>query len=814
MKVLVLTYWSFKEPLIQAATLPYLKMIRNAQGGNGKIWLLCLEKPQLKLSAEELAKQKTSLHALGIELILRPYYPFGFKAILSWIGTLMRLVRLCRSEEIDVLHAFGSPAGSAAHLLHRWLRIPYVVDSYEPHAESMVENGSWHKRSWAFRILMHFERKITRSAKAVVATTDAMKQYSADTYGQIPGNFLVKPACVDLEQFNPDNIEGDLRRDLNLLDKIVCIYAGKIGGIYLKKEIFDFFVSCREYWGERFHVVLLSDSNPKVVTNLARASGFPMQEVTLRYAEHYQVPAYMELADFALNPVVPVPSKRYCTSIKDGEYWAMGLPVVIPANISDDSDLIRQHHLGAVLETLEPSAYQSAVHVIDHLLKENRTALRQRIRKAAMDYRSYKLAQEVYRSLYAPGGILSLPTKHFLALIYNSFGDPLYANLMHRYLKRQMERNPNYQLDLITFEQKQYAFEPQEERTTRVKLSGQRIYWHPLTYHSGEFMLFKKTIDFTAAFFKVIRISMRHKPSMFLAFANTSAAISVILSKLVGSKLLIYSYEPHSDFLADFGIWKRSGWRYRLLNYLENQAGKHANYVLTGTSHMVERLNGKVKGKVFRAPSGVDEHLFSFSAEARKDLRAQWSVSEDSKVVLYVGKFGGIYYREEIAQFCKAMLEQDEKLFFVFLTPTDYQEVRLFMEYAELPQASYLITEGKSPAEVNRFISASDIGLTAIPPLPNQKYRSPVKVGEYLLGGLPYITCRGVSEDDRLAEQHRVGVVIEAMDPLEAYRIIPEMHKLLREDPESLRMRCRSAGLSYRNRRVVDELLDDLLAEA
>lgn len=814
MKVLVLTYWSYKEPLIQAATLPYLKMIRNAQRGNGKIWLLCLEKPHLKLSAEELAEQRSALDALGIELILRPYHPFGFKAMLSWIGTLIRLVRLCRSEEIDVLHAFGSPAGSAAHLLHRWLRVPYVVDSYEPHAESMVENGSWQKRSWAFRILMHFERKIARSAKAVVATTDAMKHYSADTYGQIPGNFLVKPACVDLEQFNPDRIQGDLRSDLGLTDKIVCIYAGKIGGIYLKKEIFDFFVDCREHWGEQFHVVLLSDSDPRVVANLAQASGFPMEQITLKYMDHWQVPAYMELADFALNPVVPVPSKRYCTSIKDGEYWAMGLPVVIPANISDDSDLIRKHKLGAVLETLEPSAYSKAVEVIDELLKGDRVELRQRIRKAAEDYRSYELAREVYRSLYAPGAILSLPTKHFLALIYNSFGDPLYANLMHRYLKRQMELNPNYQLDLITFEQKQYALDPNEERTTQAHLSGQRIYWHPLTYHSGDFMLFKKTIDFTAAFFKVIRISMRHKPAMFLAFANTSAAISVILSKLVGSKLLIYSYEPHSDFLADFGIWKRSGWRYRLLNYLENRAGKHADYVLTGTSHMVEKLKGNVKGKVFRAPSGVDERLFSPAEESRKEMRAQWPVSDDSKVVLYVGKFGGIYYREEIAQFCKAMLEKDDQLFFVFLTPSDHREVQWIMEYADLPEESYLIAEGKTPEEVNAYISASDIGLTAIPPLPHQKYRSPVKVGEYLLGGIPYITCRGVSEDDSVAEEHRVGLVIEAMDPLEAHRIIPEMQKLLSEDPESLRKRCRNAGLSYRSRHVVDELLDELLTEA
>ena len=43
------------------------------------------------------------------------------------------------------------------------------------------------------------------------------------------------------------------------------------------------------------------------------------------------------------TPVKPVPTKRYCTPVKDGEYWALGLPVIITEGISDDSGIIREN---------------------------------------------------------------------------------------------------------------------------------------------------------------------------------------------------------------------------------------------------------------------------------------------------------------------------------------------------------------------------------------------------------------------------------------------------------------------------------------
>ncbi len=817
MNILVLTYWSFNEPLIHAWTLPYLRMIREVSEKEVHIHLLTLEKEGLRIPGDQISEVKARLEDEGITLIDRRYHKFGIAAMRAWLVNIILLRRYCKRHDIQVLHAFGSPAATAALTLSKLTAIPYVIDSYEPHVESMVENGSWKRGSLAHRLLRFFERRQARTASAVLGTTRGMRDYAAKTYHHIPRFFLHKPACVDLAFFNPERSHPDITREKLGIpnDAVVCVYAGKIGGIYLREEVFDFYAACIRHWGKRFRALMLSDLPEAEMKLLCSHAGIPQELILLRFVPHTTVPFFLRLADFAINPVKPVPSKRYCTSIKDGEYWAMGLPVVIPDHISDDSDLVRQKDIGAVLEALNDEAYNNAVLKIEKLLAlQDPQALKARIRSVAGEYRSVNIAIDAYRQLYGPDGYLYREEKRFFVVIYNSLRDPLFTNLVYSYILRQSTERPEYSFDLVTFEQKKYALTPQAADDERVRLTGQRIFWHPLTYHSGNFMFIKKSIDFLSAFAKLIRISLRGRPRLIIAFANTSAAISYMLARFIRTKLLVYSYEPHSEFLVEFGEWRRNGWRYRLLSSLEERVGRNADYILTGTSHMKAQLLPVAAGEVHRAPSSVDESVFFFRAKARDAKRAALQLSTQQKVLVYAGKFGGIYYEEEIGAFCQAMREKDPSWFFLFLSPTPPAEVHAALQKGGLPTSAYHLDEAHGAEAVAEWLSAADAGLTAIPPYPNQKFRSPVKVGEYLMCGLPYITCRGVSEDDTWAEEYHVGVVVDQIHSPSGTRVVELLNKLLSEDRDLLRERCRTTGIAYRGRQQVDTLFDKILQEA
>lgn len=817
--VLVITYWSYKEPLIQAYTLPYLRIMSGLLGEDAKIHLFTLEKPNMHLSDDDRRRMEDDLRNHGMVTFSRGYHRFGLRAMVAWLLNLITLARYCRRNKIAVLHAFGSPAGTSAHILSILTRLPYIIDSYEPHAEAMVENGSWKKRSLAYLLLIAFERLQTRRACAVLATTAAMSEYAAKTYRHVPRVLIPRPACVDTEQFNYTKNYARTRADIGFTDEhIVCVYAGKIGGIYLKQEIFDFFKACCDFWGARFRVIMLSDVAPAEMRQLVSAAGLPDDTIFLRQVPHTEVAAYLAMADFGINPVKPVPSKRYCTSIKDGEYWAMGLPVVIPAHISDDSELIRRYRIGAVLDRLDRPAYDAAVRELDQQLAPGRSdrlaadAIRRRIRDLADTHRGMAIAEHAYGQIYGSQGILRQEQKRFLVLIYNSFRDPLFHNLVFRYIARQSERNLNYTFDLITFEQKKYAFTREAQRSEQIRLTGKGIYWSPLTYHSGRFMLLKKLYDFASAAMKALSIGLFNGNRMIIAFANTSGAISYVLAKIINTRLLVYSFEPHSEFMAEFGTWQRTSWQYRMLNHLEGRMARNGDYLLTGTHHMVTALQGEARGKVYRAPSGVDASVFVFNPAARERLRRTLEVDE-RRVLIYAGKFGGIYYDQEIPQFCSKLIELDPLWFFVFVSPSDHEVVHQRCQEAGLSPSSYHLLEAFSPGEVADWLSMADMGLTAIPPYPSQRFRSPVKVGEYLMCGLPYITCAGVSEDDEWALKHRVGVVVDSIGAETAREAHEGSLTLLNEHPDTLRQRCRETGIAYRGRHLVDDAFDDILKQ-
>lgn len=404
--VLALTYWSFKDALVQSAVLPYLPMIRAQLPAGSKIFLVTLEQPHLLMDEDERRRVAGELEAEGVRLVAFPYSRFGLVALLKWSAFIPRLWALCVSQRIRHIHAWCTPAGGAGYILSRLTGAPLVVDSYEPHADSMVEVGHWTEQSAGFRILFNLEKLQTRLARACIATARGVREYAERRYGVAPRRFYVKPASVDMELFTPRlSKDPALLAELGLEGKLVCVYAGKIGGIYLEREIFDFFKAASLHWGPRFRALMLTNAPDEQVGRLAAESGLDPELIVKRFVAFKDVPRHMGLGDFAINPVRPVPTKRVCTSVKDGEYWAMGLPVVIPRDISDDSDIIRQRRIGAVLDEFTPETYARAVREIDDLLtRHTRGELAERVRAVAAEHRDLSTRWKIYEELYGDAG--------------------------------------------------------------------------------------------------------------------------------------------------------------------------------------------------------------------------------------------------------------------------------------------------------------------------------------------------------------------------------------------------------------------------
>ncbi|RED99552.1 glycosyltransferase [Marinoscillum furvescens] len=400
--------------------------------------------------------------------------------------------------------------------------------------------------------------------------------------------------------------------------------------------------------------------------------------------------------------------------------------------------------------------------------------------------------------------------KNTLVFIYNSFNDPLFQNLMLSYLKTLTARHNVGRFYLITFEQKKYQLSPKERARIKSELESHHIYWRPLTFHSGKLLLLKKAWDFSISFLKVLWIRVRHQTQIIFCFANVSASFGYVFSKLMRMKLMIYSYEPHSEFMVDLGYWSTSDLKYRLLNSLEWKAGMHADVVMTGTQWMVDELKRRgSKAELYRAPTAVDPEIFKPDLLSRTDARKALGYSDDDHVFIYVGKFGGLYYVEGIPRLCQNMHAHVKNARFLIVTSNDHLEMNeLFSKY--LPEVVFKITGNLSQKDLIACMNASDFGISGVPPSPNQKYRSPTKVAEYLMVGLPYITTEGVAEDDVYAMEKNIGVVTSDFNVDLNSNFYEKINSLLEEDKEKQVSRIRSIGLEYRSKEKIDKLLVEL----
>jgi glycosyltransferase involved in cell wall biosynthesis len=401
MNVLVVTYWSYPDALIQTYTLPYLRIIKKNLPPNGKIFLVTLEKDISVLTPSKREKIADELLENGLIWLPFPYHRFGMIAILLWAKILIGLIGLIVKNKVQVIHTWCTPAGAAGYVLSVVLNRTLVLDSYEPHAELMVENGTWKKNSVAFRLLFWLEKRQSKRAKFVIGVNEKMQTYAQEKYNVALSNYFVKPACVDLTKFDlSQRKNAGLVNRLELANKIVCVYAGKFGGIYLEKQVFDFFKEAHRHWGDRFVALLLTNHPWEGIQDYCRQSDLDLAIVKVHFVPHAEVPIYMGLADFAINPMKPIPTRLFSAPIKDGEYWAMGLPVVITKGISDDSELIEKYNAGAVLSDLNTDSYRLAIGKIDTLLQEPAASLAARIRLVSYQFRNFTIAEKVYEEIY------------------------------------------------------------------------------------------------------------------------------------------------------------------------------------------------------------------------------------------------------------------------------------------------------------------------------------------------------------------------------------------------------------------------------
>lgn len=387
--ILFLSYWSLREPLTAAAVFPYLRLL-SKRTDVAHLHLVTVETtPDEHLPSVELDMPKVIVHKIHPPFT-RPY--FLAKAFLQFYA-VYRLVRLILRHRIDLLFAKASMAGALAYFAHRLSGVPYIVESFEPHSLYMVECGIWTRGDIRFRFASVLESLQLRTADHVMTVTHNHRD-DLLAQGGDPARIHVIPSITDLDAFKPDEKARErIRHDLQIpLDAITGIYVGKFGGLYLDEEAFELFArSAKEF--TPFHLIILSPSDPHIIREKVRAAGMDERTVHVLTVPHVEVPNYLSAADFAFSTIRPTPIKRYQCPIKNGEYWANGLPILTTEGISDEDKELRIGIGGSTYRT-DLADIGLAFVRIRSILQDPQHQLR--MIELARKYRSVDIAEQVY----------------------------------------------------------------------------------------------------------------------------------------------------------------------------------------------------------------------------------------------------------------------------------------------------------------------------------------------------------------------------------------------------------------------------------
>lgn len=394
MNILFIGFWGLSDPLTLATTfpnlqllsdLPHVKLIRLATVERDEVPSATYSLPFTtdKITHQSLvSRQRGSLIGTKIEEFLR--FP-------------RELSNTVRELGIDIIIGRGAMAGALAYLTSKRTGKPFYVESFEPHAEYMLNSGVWGRYDPRY-IFQHFwEKKEKEYANGLMPVAENYRrQLIAEG---IPGERIVTvPCAVNLTAFGFDaSARSQIRHVLAWPDEaIVGVYVGKFGGIYYDEEAFTIFQQAADCFGTNFRLLLLTPQRVADVQSKLRAVGFSLEHAVIKLVPFSEVPAYLSVADFAFGLHLPTP---YVSPVKVGEYWATGLPVLMADGVGDDSAIIKAETGGSIFNLEHPESVQIALADIKQQI--SRQDYREAIRQLAVRHRSIDLSRQAYEHFFS-----------------------------------------------------------------------------------------------------------------------------------------------------------------------------------------------------------------------------------------------------------------------------------------------------------------------------------------------------------------------------------------------------------------------------
>ncbi|MEO6539299.1 MAG: glycosyltransferase [Ferruginibacter sp.] len=402
-KILFISYDGMTDPLGQSQVIPYLSGL--TKFGYEFTILSCDKKEKFQENKDYVCRL---LQDFPIKWVSLPYHKNP--PVLSSMYDLYQLKRKVKElqlqQKFDMVHTRpGLPT-----LVALWMRKKYgtrfLNDVRGFWADERVDGGMWNIKNFLFkRVYNYFKRHETeclQKADYNSCLTHAAKKEIL-SWKNIPGQPLaieVIPCSVDLELFNPDNInenlKEELRKELNIKPgDFIISYLGSVGGWYLTDEMMRF---CKKLSDKipAAKFLFISPHRHQQIINAAAKYSLAENRIITKTALRHQVPVLLSFSSYSLFFIKPCYSKISSSPTKHGEIMAMGIPVITNSGVGDVKQIVEKYHAGLVLDEFSEKTFDDITDKITNPSQFSKVT----IRNGAVEFYSLKDAVGKYREIY------------------------------------------------------------------------------------------------------------------------------------------------------------------------------------------------------------------------------------------------------------------------------------------------------------------------------------------------------------------------------------------------------------------------------
>jgi glycosyltransferase involved in cell wall biosynthesis len=283
------------------------------------------------------------------------------------------------------------------------------------------------------------------------------------------------------------------------------------------------------------------------------------------------------------------------------------------------------------------------------------------------------------------------------------------------------------------------------------------VRWHGLRYHKRP-SLPATAVDAICGALACAWLVRRHGLGAVHARNHVPAAMAMLAAPLAPHVLIFDIRGLMAEEYVDLGRWGSGGLAFRITKRTERAAIRRAAGVVVLTERVRRAMFGELhRDGVVVIPCCADIDRLASGRASRTLVRVALGV-DDRPVITYVGKLGGWYMDDEMADFFLIARDAIPGLHFLVVTQADGGALERQLARRGLEPSDYTITSVDHP-RLGEVLAAADAAIALIRPVPSKIASSPTKIAECLAAGMP-VVATDIGDVKALLEGSHTGVVL------------------------------------------------------